>query len=224
MPGTIGAVSDRSEEVRPSLRERKKQNTRRMLVDAAVDLCLKQGYESTTVEQIAATAEISTRTFSRYFATKDAVFIAVLDDLAAEVVAELEAQESDLSPMEALRAAHMSVLMRVVRRPLAGLTTERVALILRVVNSSDVLRQAAIDYRNTAAIEVLARKMGVAPDNRELDLAVALFSTTLVSACRDLVEDRDGVPLGPEVVMERLDNAMVQVAQFAADMDVKTEG
>ena len=43
-----------------------------MLVDAAVELCITQGYESTTVEQIAAAAEISTRTFSRYFATKDA--------------------------------------------------------------------------------------------------------------------------------------------------------
>lgn len=216
-------MPDRSEEVRPSLRERKKQNTRRMLVDAAVELCLKQGFESTTVEQIAAAAEISTRTFSRYFPTKDAVFIAVLDDLVGEVVTELNASPSDLTPMEALRAAHMAVLTRVAKRPLAGLTTERIALILRVVNSSDTLRQAAIDYRSPAAIEALAQKMGVSPDDRELDLAVALFSTTLVSACRDLVEDRDGAPLGPEVVMERLNHAMAQVAHFAADIDVNEQ-
>ncbi|MBJ7384948.1 MAG: TetR family transcriptional regulator, partial [Mycolicibacterium sp.] len=116
-------MSDWSAESRPSLRERKKRNTRRMLVDAAVSLCLEQGYENTTVEQIAAVAEISTRTFSRYFATKDAVFIAVLDDLANEIVVALEALPDDLSPMEALRAAHMAVLDGVSRRSLAGLST-----------------------------------------------------------------------------------------------------
>jgi AcrR family transcriptional regulator len=193
--------------------------TRRMLVDAAVELCLKQGYENTTVEQIAAAAEISTRTFSRYFATKDAVFIAVLDDLAEEIVCELTSQPTDLGPMEALRAAHMSVLERVSRRPLDGLTTDRIALILRVVNSSDVLRQAAIDYRSRPAVEILAKHMGVSADDRGLDLAVALFSTTIVRACSDLIADGD-VQLGPEAVMDRLDATLSHVAQFAADMDV----
>ena len=210
-----------SAELRPSLRERKKQNTRRMLVDAAVSLCLEQGYENTTVEQISAAAEISTRTFSRYFATKDAVFIAVLDDLATEIVIQLEALPDDLSPMEALRAAHMAVLDGVSRRSLEGLTTDRIALILRIVNSSDTLRQAAIDYRCPAAVEALARKMGVAPDDADLDLAVALFSTTIVAACRDLVEDRDDAALGPEIVMDRLERSLGHVARFAADMDVR---
>lgn len=193
-----------------------------MLVDAAVELCVKRGYDNTTVEQIAAEADISTRTFSRYFATKEAVFIAILDDLATEVVVELTLQPADLGPMEALRAAHMTVLGRVSRRPLVGLTTDRIALILRVVNSSDALRQAAIDYRYPAAMEILARHMGVAPDDKQLDLAVALFSTTIVSACSDLVDHTGEVRLGPDVVMERLDETLCRVAQFAADMDVDT--
>ena len=52
--GTISAVGKPSVDDRsPGLRERKKARTRRMLIDAAVDLCLAQGYENTTVEQIA---------------------------------------------------------------------------------------------------------------------------------------------------------------------------
>jgi AcrR family transcriptional regulator len=47
------------------LRERKKAYTRRMLIDTAVDLCLTQGYENTTVEQISDAVEVSSRTFSR---------------------------------------------------------------------------------------------------------------------------------------------------------------
>lgn len=192
-----------------------------MLVDAAVELCVKQGYENTTVEQIASAADISTRTFSRYFATKEAVFIAVLDDLATEIAAELVSQPADLGPMEALRAAHMAVLGRVSRHPLVGLTKERIALILRIVNSSHALRQAAIDYRFPAAMNILAKHMGVAPDDKRLDLAVALFSTTIVSACSDVVDD-DDVELGPDIIMERLEKTLGQVAQFASDMDVDT--
>lgn len=190
-----------------------------MLVDAAVELCITQGYESTTVEQIAAAAEISTRTFSRYFATKDAVFVAVLDDLADEIVRELTAQPSDLGPMEALRTAHMAVLERASRRTLEGLTTERLALILRVINASDALRQSAIDYRSEAAVKILAERMGVSPDARSLDLAIALFSTTIVRACEELAENTD-VQSAPQAIMDRLDATLGDVAQFAAQMDV----
>ena len=190
-----------------------------MLVDAAVELCITQGYESTTVEQIAAAAEISTRTFSRYFATKDAVFVAVLDDLADEIVRELTAQPSDLGPMEALRTAHMAVLERASRRTLEGLTTERLALILRVINASDALRQAAIDYRSEATVKILAERMGVSPDARSLDLAIALFSTTIVRACEELAENAD-VQSAPQAIMDRLDATLGDVAQFAAQMDV----
>ena len=90
-----------SREASPGLRERKKQRTRAMLIDAAMDLCLKQGYEQTTVEQIAAAADVSPRTFSRYFATKDAVFLTLIEDYADEVAIELETVPSDVGPLEA---------------------------------------------------------------------------------------------------------------------------
>ena len=46
------------------LRERKKLRTRATLIDAAV-VCNRQGFERTTVDQIAAIADVSPRTFSR---------------------------------------------------------------------------------------------------------------------------------------------------------------
>jgi hypothetical protein len=149
------------------------------------------------------------------------VFIAVLDEVSAEIVAELEALPDQVTPMEALRAAHVAVFTRLTRRPIDGLTTDRLADILRVVNSSDELRQAAIDYRYPAAMDVLARRMGVVVDDRNLDLAVALFSTTIVNACRELVEHGDDAMIDPQIVIDRLEQSLGHVAQFVRDMDVR---
>lgn len=203
----------------PGLRERKKARTRRLLIDAAVDSCLLNGYDATTVEQIVEAVDVSTRTFNRYFASKDAVFIAVIDDLAAAITAELQAQPSDLGPMESLRAAHVAVLTRIAeRRPVAGLTAERIVVILQIVSSSESLRHAAVDYRSPAAMAILADRMGVAPDDKRLGLAVSLFATTIVNACVDVAASDPDVPLGPAFVTDRLERALTDLAQFAAEL------
>ncbi|MET8160464.1 TetR family transcriptional regulator [Sphaerisporangium sp. NPDC005289] len=57
----------------PGLRERKKLRTRRTLIETAVRMFEQQGYDETTLADIAAAAEVSTRTFFSYFAGKEDV-------------------------------------------------------------------------------------------------------------------------------------------------------
>jgi AcrR family transcriptional regulator len=87
----------------PGLRERKKIKTRDAIRRAAFRLINEQGYANTTVEQIAQAADVSPRTFSRYFPAKEAVLLS--DDLIQPIVDAFIAAPSDLSPIAAYRHA-----------------------------------------------------------------------------------------------------------------------
>lgn len=56
-----------------ALRERKKDQTREALARSAFELFRSKGYEATTVAEIARAADVSRRTFFRYYSTKDAL-------------------------------------------------------------------------------------------------------------------------------------------------------
>lgn len=93
---------ERSLEDRLSLRERKKLKTRRSIQEHALRLFLEQGYDATTVEQIAEAAEVSPSTLFRYFPTKEDTVLT--DEYDPVIVESLRAQPPELSPAEALRA------------------------------------------------------------------------------------------------------------------------
>lgn len=90
-------------ELPTGLRERKKIKTRLAIRQHAMALFEEQGYEKTTVEQIAAAAEVSPSTFFRYFPSKEEVVLQ--DDYDPLLIAAFHAQPSDIPPVWALRNA-----------------------------------------------------------------------------------------------------------------------
>ncbi len=76
--------------------------TKRALADAAVDLFIRQGYEETSIEEIAAAAGVSRRTFFRYFPTKEAVILEPMVDDINQFVERLEARPRDESILDSL--------------------------------------------------------------------------------------------------------------------------
>src|SRR6185503_8441518 len=87
------------------LRERKKARTREALQEAAMDRFARQGFDGTTVEEIAEACEVSPRTFFRYFPTKEDVLFAdgeVRRERLLAVIAERPIEEPAFG---ALRAA-----------------------------------------------------------------------------------------------------------------------
>ncbi|MET7383669.1 TetR family transcriptional regulator [Streptomyces sp. NPDC005385] len=92
-------MSERSE--RPGLRERKKDETRRGLREAAGRLFAERGFAQTTVADIAAEANVSERTFFRYFENKEALLLPDGVELYARIEEAFLARPRDEAPLEA---------------------------------------------------------------------------------------------------------------------------
>ena len=87
----------------PGLRQRKRQQTRERLTRVAMALFLERGFETTTLDDIAAAADVSRRSFFHYFASKEDVVFAWQEEITAaliEAVAARPAGESMLTAAE----------------------------------------------------------------------------------------------------------------------------
>lgn len=93
-----------------SLRERKKSKVRAAIVEAALDLFERQGFAETSVDEIAAAAEVSRRTVFRYFASKeDLVFLGQAEENRL-VVQMIRDTPRDADPIAALLAGTRALL------------------------------------------------------------------------------------------------------------------
>src|SRR3954447_14671748 len=86
----------------PSLRDRKKERTRRALVEAAAELFEERGYDATTVADIAAAADIGTRTFFSYFPSKEEVLFPEMDGRVRTAIAAIADRRPDERPVDVL--------------------------------------------------------------------------------------------------------------------------
>ncbi len=94
---------------RGGLRARKKRTTARRIEAVALDLFERDGFGATTVEAIAASADIAPRTFFHYFPTKEDVVLADYEDRLERVTKTLEEQPPEMPPWQALAAAFRAV-------------------------------------------------------------------------------------------------------------------
>jgi AcrR family transcriptional regulator len=103
------------------LRERKKQETLRRITDAGICLFIEQGIDATTVDEIAAKAGISRRTFFLYLKSKDDILLS-LQSRMGDLIAERIRDADDIaSPIDAVRAAVIDVCAQVPADDLAAI-------------------------------------------------------------------------------------------------------
>lgn len=91
------------------LRERKRRETHARVVDAGICLFVEKGYEATTIDEIAAAAGISRRTFFHYFDSKDDILLSLQSGMGEMLAARVRAAPAGVSPREAVRDAAIAV-------------------------------------------------------------------------------------------------------------------
>jgi AcrR family transcriptional regulator len=162
-----------------SLRERKRQQTRRDLIGAAMRLFDQKGYEQTTVAEIAAAAGVSTKTFFNYFASKDEVLFPHLSRRIDAAVALIEQRGPDDRVSDVLLAAMQHMLADALTQEVdGGLAAVRLPMIMSVPAV-----QAATLHRYFLAETQLARALhGAYPDTLDPAAAGAVIGSVMGGA------------------------------------------
>lgn len=111
--------SSRPPKAAHALHARKRTFVRTEIWNAAIDLFAEKGYELTTIEEIAASAGVSRRTFFRYFASKDDVMVQAIDTYGDIIAAAIRDSGRLQDPLEIVRHAALRVAEFVVAQPRA---------------------------------------------------------------------------------------------------------
>lgn len=146
------------------LRELKALRTRESIVDAALALYERQGYDETTMEQIAAVAEVGTSTLYRYFPTKDQILLDGMMEGDGLLVTYFEARPASEDVATALGEAINAYFIN------AESQEHRILLMRSVLDRSTAPRARLWDAwaRERVLLEdAIARRLGLAsPDLR----------------------------------------------------------
>lgn len=191
------------------LRARKKAQTRRAIQEQALRLFLSQGYDNTTVEQIAAAAGVSHMTFFRYFPTKEAVVESDdYDPLIVELIAGRPPEEDMLTALHRALAEGLRTVY----------ATDREALLVR---SRLILRTPALRSRvwdNQYATERLFAGALLERRPEQDELAVRVVAAAALSALNTALAvwvDGEGAEDLPALV----DRAFLALREHGAPAD-----
>jgi len=184
------------------LRERHRKRTAADLEEAALVLFCEKGFDAVTIDDIAAAADVSRRTFFRYFASKEDVILSDHPKRLDELAAALDRRPADESPLAALRHAIIS---------LAGSYEEQRDHMLRrfrLMTTTPALEARSLCLQRnweTAVTGMLAARMGVDPAE---DLRPGVVAATTMAAMR--IATANWLALGgqgdlPKIVADALD-------------------
>jgi AcrR family transcriptional regulator len=155
----------------PGLRERKRQQTRERLIEVAMALFLERGFEATTLDDIAAAAEISRRSFFHYFTSKEEVVFAWHEATTAALIAAVAARPAD----ESMLVAAENAIIAIARQ----LDSEEAIAIARLKQNNPALRardQLKYEQLERALADALATRAGREADMLQARL-VAMIAT-----------------------------------------------
>ncbi|HEY9266735.1 MAG TPA: TetR family transcriptional regulator [Mycobacterium sp.] len=176
------------------LRERKKRRTREAVRRAAFELFQKNGYPNTTIEQIAEVADVSPRTFFRYFPNKAALLIP--DQLMEPIIELFLAAPAELRPIAAYRYALEQVFSGMAGAEW-GEEMARQQLLYTLPEAAAALYN---EYIHTIELitEALATRLNRPVDDPHLRITAGAMTGVMMAALH-------GTPMSPDTLIQGLE-------------------
>jgi AcrR family transcriptional regulator len=188
------------------------ERTRQLIAEKAFELFTENGFHHTTVEQIAAAAEVGPRTLYRYYPTKEALVVKFVEVNLFAALDNLRAQPLDMPLPEALYALVDTVIN------VTAANAERVLAVYDLVERTPSVQAQFSDlwsnWRREVAAEVSRRHSGRSSDLTG-DLAAAYAMVIIDVSLRHWAESRG------QVTMRRLVNRAVDLMR-AGDIPIPT--
>ncbi|MFD6356489.1 TetR/AcrR family transcriptional regulator [Nocardia tengchongensis] len=164
-----------------ALRDRKRERTRRALLEAAVEQFESRGYEAATVAEIAAAAEVGTRTFFNYFASKEELLFPEPDERVQAAVRAIATRRPGERPVE--------VLLRALRAAgdspgdhLGDTLAARIAVLRAQVSRTVPAVSGRAAYAQLASQQEIARQLRAAFPEELDDVGAAALVGAVVGA------------------------------------------
>ena len=191
------------------LRERKKIKLRRAVQREALRLFAGQGYDETTVEQIASAAETSTTTFYRYFPTKEDV---VMDDYYDPLIEQTVASRPADEPLIATVRAAAAVVVAAVEAD----REENLIRLRLIATVPDLVARMAREGRKTFDLiaRSLASRTGRSTEDYQVRLAAATAAAAQFEAARYWAEHD-----GADSLADLMDQALTAVEPLLQALD-----
>ncbi len=189
----------------PTLRERKRERTRQAIVDAGTDLFDRHGYDETTVADIAAAADIGTRTFFSYFSSKEELLFPASDARIHAVVAAIAHRRADDRPADVLLRA-----LQEVGETNTDMGGRLAALRTRLMLTVPAVRGRALQVQLDAQREIVRHLYAAFPDDLDEVGTAALvgaFIGAISGALQILLDPDDPGAVAPAELRERLRDA-----------------
>ena len=185
----------------PGLRERKKQQTRQQIFDAASRLFEAKGFDRVSVAEIARAADVSEVTVFNYFPTKEDLFYGGMEFFEEQLIESVRSRPKGEPAVKAFRRRLLAGAERLETRQSARAISTAAKLVS--ASPSLVAREREIVERYTARLaDLLAEETGADPaDVEPVSVASALMAThrTLVAHVRlRVVAGRRGAGLADD--------------------------
>ncbi len=181
------------------LQRRKRELVRDEIARVAWDLFGSQGYEATTVDEIARAAGVSRRTFFRYFSSKEDVVVGTSDALAEAILAAFARRPRREPPLVAIQRAIRPVV--VSRLAEAG----QARAVIRLLRESRTLRRAMLERHarmEERLAALLARRLGTDPRRDPTPALLAFVTRAFVDTAFNVWFDQS--PRDPGAMVDDL--------------------